>query len=349
MSEVNMGGKKWHPAFSTLALIGLALVYMGCAGARPSDIQSQQAPPLQPMPLFTFDPISVAPLPVVAGQPFTVTMPIGNTGTVAGAYSADLYINGAKADTQSVPVAPGASGNAVFQTSLPDPGLYTIKIGPQTVQVTVTQNRVPITLKLDTGQVDGCDPLVGTTSDAGNVIQSPDAYMIKFTAPTGGATINALEVFGYVKSSTYDYNNSNIWGPGTWVYGWDIAMLEPVNPQFLVTIYDAHKTRLYISGFSRSLFTFTPAWVTVTIPDLKVNGDFYVEVLPYNLPELSTQGFGGWNTFGTYIVHEWYDQICVGYEKVIDVQSWVSYKGSVLPERYLTYNWLIRADGYQTQ
>ena len=261
-----MGGKKRHPAFIALALIGLALIYMGCAGASPSDLQ-QQAPPVAPMPLFTFDPISVTPLPVVVGQPFTITMPIGNTGTVTGIYSADLYINGSKVDNQSVSVAPGGSGKAVFQTTAHDPGLATIKIGPQTIQVSVMENRVPITLKLDTGQVDGCDTLVGSTSDAANVIQSPDAYMIKLTAPEGGAVVNALEVFGSIKSSTYDYNNSNIWGPGTWVYGWDIASFEPVNPQFTVTIYDAHKTRLYTGSFPRGLFTYTPGWVTITIPD----------------------------------------------------------------------------------
>jgi hypothetical protein len=341
-----MGGKKRRPAFLALAFIGLALIYTGCAGARPSDLQ---APPVAPMPLFTFDPISVTPLPIAAGQSFTVTMPIGNTGTVAGTYTADLYINGSKVDTQDVPVPPGGSGKAIFQTSIHDPGLCTIKIGPQTFQLSIMENRTPVTFKLDTGEVDGCDTLVGTTADAGNVIQSPDAYMIKLTAPEGGATVNALEVFGYIKISTYDYNNSNIWGPGTWVYGWDIASFEPVNPQFTVTIYDAHKTRLYTGSFPRGMFTYTPGWITVTIPDTKINGDFYVEVLPYNLAKLSAQGFGGWNTWGRYVVHEWYDQICVGYEKVIDVQSWVSYQGSVMPARYLSYNWLIRADGYQTQ
>ncbi|MHB8085077.1 MAG: hypothetical protein ACYDHZ_04580 [Dehalococcoidia bacterium] len=341
-----MGGKKRLPAFIPLALIGVALIYVGSACTA---IQSQQAPPPAPMPLFTFDTISITPLPMVAGQPFTASMSIGNTGTVAGIYNADLYVNGLKVDTQSVPVAPGSSGQAVFKTSVHDPGLATIKIGPQTLQVSVMANRVPITLKLDTGPIDGCDTLIGSTSDAGNVIQSPDAYMIKLTAPAGGATINALEIFGSIKSSTYDYNNSNIWGPGTWVYGWDIASFEPVNPQFTVNIYDAHKTILYTGSFSRGMFGYVPAWITVTITDTSVNGDFYVEVLPYNLPKLSTQGFGGWDTRGIYVVHEWYDQICIGYEKIIDVQSWVSYKGGVVPERYLNYNWLIRADGYQAQ
>ncbi|MGA2367664.1 MAG: hypothetical protein ABSF74_03700 [Dehalococcoidia bacterium] len=343
-----MGGKKRHSAFLALALIGLALIYTGCTGIGQSDLQSQ-APPVAPMPIFTFDPILVTPLPVVAGQPFTVTVLVGNTGTVSGTYTADLYINGSKIDTQNIPVPPGASSKAVFQTTVRDPGPITIKIGPQTLQVSVMASRVPISLKLDTGQVDGCDTLVGSTSDAGSVIQSPDAYMIKLTAPAGGVTINALEVFGSIKSSTYDYNNSNIWGPGTWVYGWDIASFEPVNPQFTVNIYDVHKTRLYTGSFPRSMFTYAPAWVTITIPDTRINGDFYVEVLPYNLPKLSSMGFGGWDNWGRYVVHEWYDQICLGYEKVIDVQSWVSYRGGVMPERYITYNWLIRADGYQTQ
>ncbi|MGA9048841.1 MAG: hypothetical protein WB588_07605 [Dehalococcoidia bacterium] len=343
-----MGGKKRFSALLALAFTVVALVYMGCVAAAPSD-QSQQAPPPAPVPLFTYDTLSITPLPVVAGQPFTITMPIGNTGTVAGIYNADLYINGSKIDTQSVPVSPGTSGKAVFKTSIADPGLATIKIGPQTLQVSVMANRVPITLKLDTGEVDGCDVLAGSTSDAGNAIQSPDAYMIKLTAPAGGATVNALEVFGSIKSSTYDYNNSNIWGPGTWSYGWDIASYEPVNPQFTVNIYDVHKTRLYTGSFSRGMFGYVPGWITVTIPDTNVNGDFYVEVFPYNLPELNTQGFGFRDTWGRYIVNDWYDQICVGYERVIDVQSWVSYKGGVMPERYLNYNWLIRADGYQAQ
>ncbi len=338
-----MGGNKRSAA---LVLMGLALILVGFACA---PAQVQQAPPPTPTALFTFDPILVSPLPVVAGQPVTLSMAIGNTGTVAGTYNAELYINGSTVDNETISIAPGASGKAVFETSINTPGLATIKIGPQTLQLSVMENRVPLTLKLDTGQVDGCDVLVGNTSNAGSAVQSPDSYMIKFTAPAGGATINTLEVFGYIKSSTYDYNNSNIWGPGTWVYGWDIASYEPVNPQFTINIYDSHRASLYTGSFSRTMFTNIPGWININITPTNVNGDFYIELRPYNLPTLNTGGYGTRDTWGAYVMHTWYDQICIGYEKIIDVQSWVSYQGSIMPSRYLTYNWLIRADGYQTQ
>jgi len=47
------------------------------------------------------------------------------------------------------------------------------------------------------------------------------------------------------------------------------------------------------------------------------------------------------------VVHIWYDQICIGYENSFDVRSYQSEGGTPVPDFYPTYNWLLRAEGYQ--
>ncbi len=339
-----MGGKNWHPAVILAALMVVSGLFTACVPVTPA---GQQPPPAAPVALFTFDPIVVSPLPVTAGQPFTVSMKIGNTGPAAGSYRADLLINGSPADNQTVVVGPGGSGQAVFQTTLQTPGTYNIKIGPQSTQVSVTQRHVPVTLKIDNGAVDGCDPVAGTVGDPANMIQTPNGHMLVLAAPPGGFVITGIDIFGYIKSSTYDYDRDPNLGGSVWVYGPDIASIEPINPTFAINIYDARRNKLYSGSFSRDTFDYMPRWVTVNIPDIKVSGDFSIELLTYNLPKLNAAGYGNWDPWHRYVVHIWYDQICIGYENSFDVRSYQSEGGTPVPDFYPTYNWLLRAEGYQ--
>ncbi len=104
--------------------------------------------------------------------------------------------------------------------------------------------------------------------------------------------------------------------------------------------------RLYSGNFSKDLFSYSPGWVTVDIPEIKITGDFLLEVVTHNPPKLNATGWGDWDFWHRYVVHTWYHQICIGYENSIEVQSWMSQDGSIVPDRYFTYNWLIQATGY---
>jgi hypothetical protein len=276
-------------------------------------------------------------------------MKISNAGTAPGSYKADLYIDGSMADSQMVAVNAGQSAEASFQSTLQVPGHHIVGIGQQTLDVTVSDNRVPVTVKIDNGQMDGCDPVAQSVSEQSEVTVQGDGNMIKLTAPQGGLTITGIKITGYIKDSTYDFNNDPvIGGAGQWVYGADIVAAEPIRPDFAVNIYGDHRNKLYSGSYDKGLFTLTPGTVTVPIPNINVTGDFYIEVLTYNLPKLNSSSVWDRDYWHRYVVHTWYHQLCIGYESAIDVQSWVSEGGSVVPEHYLTYNWLIRAEGYQT-
>jgi len=248
------------------------------------------------MPVFTFDPIDVQPASPVAGEAFNVSMQVSNTGPAAGNYNADLVINGNNVDNRSLYLDPGKSGAVTFQTNLPVPGQYVVKIGPQSKDFIVAFNRVPVTIRIDSGNVDGCDALAGSTGQPSNMIQMVEGNLLQLTAPAGGLGLNNIDVFGYIKSSDHDYNtDSVIGGTGTWVYGADIATIEPVNPSFTINIYDGRKARLFSGDFGKDLFGYYPRWVSVPLPDVQVSGDFYIELVTHNQPKLTGTGWGDYD------------------------------------------------------
>jgi len=350
-------GDNWHlPVSQMLLLAGaclLLIVAPGMAGCAPR-VQTPQLPqnPAPPVdtPIFTFDPIDVQPASPVAGQPFTVSMKVANTGPAAGNYNADLVINGNKVDNRSLYLDPGKADSVTFQANLPVPGEYVVKIGPQSKDLVVGFDRVPITIRIDSGNVDGFDTLAGSTGQPANMIQMVEGNLLKLTAPVNGLEINNIDIFGYIKSSDHDYNNDNmVGGTGTWIYGPDIATIEPVNASFTINVYDGRKARLFSGDFSKELFGYSPRWASVPLPGVRVSGDFYIELVTHNQPRLTGMGWGGYDYWHRYVVHTWYHQLCIGYENSLDVQSSVSQSGNVVPDRYLTYNWLMRAGGYQLQ
>ena len=331
-------------------LFVVMIAAVGCTSRAQAPQLLQKIPPPADQPVFTFDAIEVQPASPVAGQPFTISMKVTNTGPAAGNYQADLIVNGNTADNRALYLVAGKAGSLTFQANLPIPGQYTVKIGPQTKELVVAFNRVAFTVKLDSGNVDGCDPLAGSTGQPGNMIQMVEGNLLKLTAPVNGLEINNIDVFGYIKSSDHDYNSNNvIGGTGTWVYGADIATIEPVNPSFTISIYDGRKTRLFSGDFSKDLFGYSPHWASIPLPGVQVNGDFYLELVTHNQPKLTGMGWGDYDYWHRYVVHTWYHQLCIGYENSFDVQSSVSQSGNVVSDRYLTYNWLMRAAGYQLQ
>jgi hypothetical protein len=338
--------------FSACAFLLLAvmLAVVGCTPpAQVPQLPQKPSPPVD-MPVFTFEPIEVQPASPVAGQAFNVSMKVANTGPVAGTYKAELIVNGNNVDNRALYLDPGKTDSLTFQTTLPVPGQYLVKIGPQSKEIIVGFNRVPATIRIDSGNVDGCDPLAGSTGQPGSMVQTVEGNMLKLSAPANGMEINSIDVFGYIKSSDHDYNNDSvIGGAGTWVYGGDIAAIESPNPNFSIVIYDARKTKLFSADFSKDLFTYYPQWVSVPLPGVPVSGDFYVELVTHNQPKLTGTGWGDYDYWHRYVVHTWYYQLCIGYENSLDVQSSVSQNGNVVSDRYLTYNWLMRAGGYQLQ
>jgi len=297
--------------------------------------------------VFSFNPVEISPLPVTAGQLFTISLTVENTGAAAGTYKADLLVNGSHVSSQAVAVSPGRKEQARFQTTISAAGKYEIKVGPQALTLDVMEKRIQATLKAGGEAVDGFNPLIGSTADPTQVHGTVEGHLIKLTAPAEGFVINTIRIMGYIKSSTHDYDSDPVYGPGIWVYGPDIAAAEPLRSDFTVNIYDVKRNRLYSGNFNKDLFTYTPGWVVLDIAPVTVAGDFFIEINTYNPPRLNAMGWGDWDPWHRYVVHTWYYQVWIGYENSVDIQSFISQDGSIVPERYLTYNWLIQAGGYR--
>ena len=346
-----MGARHIYNIKILLALMLALSAFCGCVQALipPTPQQPPVQPPVQNVALYTFDPIVISPLPVMAGQPVNISMRIENTGNAAGVFVAELTINGTLAESRAVPMEPGNWARVDFLATLPTAGHYEIRIAPQTAVIDIAERKESLQLGYDNGVVDGCDVLAGTTGDPGNMIQMVEGNMIKFAAPPGGYEINKIDIFGNIKSSTSDFDSNPIYGPGTWVYGGDIAAIEPVNPNFTIDIWDSRHNKLFSRDYNKDLFTYIPQWVSVEVPGIKVNGDFYIELVTHNQPKLSGTGFGEWDYWHRYVVHSWYYQLCIGYVYSLEVVSSVSQNGNAVMDRYLTNNWLIRTGGYRLQ
>ncbi len=334
-----------------LSVLLAAAVITACipAPAAPPAQQSEQQPFTQNVAVYKCDPIVISPLAVSAGQPVTIGMRIENTGNAAGIFVAELTINGTLVETRPIPIESGSWATVEFSTIFPTAGHYEVKIAPQVTTFDIPERKEKMRLRLDNGGVDGCDVLAGSTGDPGNMIQMVEGNMIKFSAPPGGYEIDKIEILGFIRSSTHDFDTSHQFGPGTWVYGPDIAAIEPVNPNFTINIWDSLHNRLFSRDYGKNVFSYVPQWISVDVPGVKVNGDFYIELITHNQPRLTGTGPGNWYYGGPFVVHTWYYQLCVGYEYSLNVVSSVSQNGNVVPDRYLTYNWLIRTDGYRLQ
>jgi hypothetical protein len=98
-------------------------------GASPSGITA--APPQSPvsLPTVSVRSASLSAATVAPGTPVTVTANIVNTGTVNGASSIKVYVNGELENSQGITVNSGSSSQLSFTVSRNEPGTYSVYVG----------------------------------------------------------------------------------------------------------------------------------------------------------------------------------------------------------------------------
>jgi hypothetical protein len=332
----------------TTIVISAGVLSISCSEITQTENSTQSQ--LQETPIYLIDPIIISPLPVTTGQQTTFSMKIENAGNVTGNYQADLIINGINSDKQIVIVPAHSTSSLIFKNVFSSPGQYSIRIGPQksTIQVSDSIDIKPVlTLKLDSGNVNGFDSLTGSTQHQYSAEPIIEGHMIQLTAPTEGFIISEVEIFGYLKDSSFDFNNNMvIGGPGLWVYSPEAATPGPARNSFTINVYDNKRTRLFSGDYNKQLFAHYPNWVTVNIGEIQVAGDFYIELLTYNQPQIYGSTIYNHDYWNRFVVHTWYYQLMIGYEDAINVHSYASEGGSIIPDRFFTHNWLIRAGGH---
>ncbi len=194
--------------------------------------------------------MSVKPSQVLAGDEVTVTAQVTNTGTMPGNFSGPLTVNGKQIPADPVTIQPGATKTVTFTFSLSDPGKYSITLADTTSSLVVGATAVKqVELKYDSG----------TSKDAlwaGN----NGGFLIDFTAPDKGFTINTVRICG-----------------GIYGTAWEGKLFE------LSIIGSDMKKVLYNTSYSAAKFPVEgafpyrpPEWVDFDIPPITLIGKFYV-------------------------------------------------------------------------
>ncbi|MFA5870264.1 MAG: CARDB domain-containing protein, partial [Candidatus Bathyarchaeia archaeon] len=85
-----------------------------------------------------------APTQAKTGDSVTVTAKVKNSGELSGAYTADLYVNGAKVDSKTQTIAGGnATATYTFTLTAGAAGSYAAKVGDKTATFVVTKPLTP--------------------------------------------------------------------------------------------------------------------------------------------------------------------------------------------------------------
>jgi hypothetical protein len=89
---------------------------------------------------FSLRNLTVNPSTVTAGESVTISVDVLNTGDVQNSYMAELKINGSVEETKETTLAGGAGATVIFTVTKDTPGNYTIEIGEQTAEFTVSES-----------------------------------------------------------------------------------------------------------------------------------------------------------------------------------------------------------------
>jgi hypothetical protein len=272
-----------------------------------------------------FAQFSVGPLSVVrggtsVGETATVSTTITNTGGIQGTYKAVLTVNGNQVGQKDVSIVPGGTGSVNFQVAENDPGKYTLAIGDSSATLNVY--KWPYIIQYDLGNA--ASELLSVAGDNGHIVH--------FTPPTTPFKIQKIDM--YIQGMAY--NDST----------WD---------KRFVTV------RIWNSGRNQQLWSIDlpwrkfwndvgSFWQDVPVPNVRSDGDFYVEVVTHSDQFQGELLAWPWGT-------EIRPAIFIAYEKgspyesstvsTAETPSGISSMGQsvALPSQYQGINWLIRVTG----
>ncbi|MBN1376122.1 MAG: hypothetical protein JXA01_08215 [Dehalococcoidia bacterium] len=207
--------------------------------------------------IFDVTSLTVKPNEVTIGDTSNVTAKISNSGGGVGIYNAVLTVDGSKVNTKALTIAPGATETVTFSLSKSKAGTYKITVGNRVANLTVNPklSSQPIGIKYDDG----------LANDYLTVDKPSTGYLVSFDPPSNPFTINSVSVFGFI-------------------YGGHGFMINDIDLQ----IWDKDKEPVYSTKIDKDefpLLSYIPsnlekqgAWANVPIPDIEVNGSFYIHI-----------------------------------------------------------------------
>jgi len=250
---------QWYRTLVTALLLILLGSAAGCAAkpeaAQPPPPASTEQPAKQPA-QFEVIALKVKPSTTVVGYPATVTATVVNRGEVTGAYTASLLVDGQEVEKKVVSVAPGAKGSVSFQVARQSTGSYNLRVGELATTLDVC-DWTPQTIQYDSGLTEGSTAIHSKSW----------GHVVHFTPPGKPFKIQKVSICGGV--NIYAFENIRELGERT----------------FTVRVWDWHRTKLLWSAdLPWSLFSGMPEWREISVPDVIVDGDFFVEVVTNSDP-----------------------------------------------------------------
>lgn len=326
--------RKLYLIIVTCLFVLFSAMIMACSKPATTGEQPASQKPAE----FEVGPITLTPSTVMVGDSVTVIDTVSNTGDVAGTYNAILLIDGQKADSKDIQVAPVSSQGFSFQLSRNTVGNYNLSIGNSTAVLTV-YNWVPYTLQYDNsdGAVEGA------------YVNFDQGHLVDFSPPNQIFRVQKIRILAAARiADTYELNNLvtfRIWDKDAGNLLWS---QEVPWGQFL-------------SG----------GWQDITVPGVRVNGDFRVEVVTHSFVPGNPIDFASMIGIVPAIPHgdiffritrplrgEVQKAVLVGFnypQSYIDspvnrpeTRSGYSYMGKPIDpgqKRFEGINWLIRVDG----
>ncbi len=206
---------------------------------------------------FEVTSLVINPSQITAGESSTVTAIITNTGGTSGIYNAVLTIDAVRSDAKSVQLAPGADQTVKFSITIPTAGNYRIQVGGMDAILIVKPKLTPMPAEI---KYDG-----GFARDYLGLDKPATGYLVSFKPPSQSFVIKKIQVRGLI-------------------YGGRGAQIKDLEIQ----IWDRNRKSVYnamLPGTKFPQISFLLSdienkgeWVDLDVPDIKVEGDFYVHI-----------------------------------------------------------------------
>jgi hypothetical protein len=201
--------------------------------------------------------LEISPKEINKGETADVSVKVMNAGGTSSIYGVNLYVDDKKVSTKLITLDPGYTQSVVFPLSVDEAGTHEITVGEKSGTLTVISELVQkqVELVYDSGVAKDCLSLVKPST----------GYVVRFVSSSKQLNISKVSVFGLIYGS-----------PGFHIVSSDLQ------------IWDADQKVLYSTPFSGDQFPLrtriganidsTGAWVDIEIPDVKVSGDFYINI-----------------------------------------------------------------------
>jgi hypothetical protein len=213
--------------------------------------------PARPPAQFDVSPLSFKPAQATTGETVSVSAEVSNNGGTEGTYRATLSIEGTSMQTKDIDLEPGTSQAVNFQFFRDKPGTYDIAIGNASTRYTVGPKLMPQEAEVKNDN--------GIVTDYLAVVKPFTGYLVGFTAPQGEFTISAVRIDGLIYG-----------GHGFQIKDLELQILDKDKKVLFRQTYPGNQ--FPVLTFLTSNYAVQGNWVDLDVPDIKVQGNFYVHI-----------------------------------------------------------------------